>query len=93
MLCNKCFFFATTTKSCTERHNLPAEGDKCHFFTPQVNISLNKDEIWAVLDMYFYVRDKKEDMALNSFYDKIRMIINLPSHKTLNVSDNRQAGL
>ena len=42
--------------------------------THRVEISLNKAELWAIIDMSIYVRDR-EDLAQNSFYHKIRNII------------------
>lgn len=75
MTCNMCFFYAVSDKSCAERHNMPAEKEKCYSFTSQMDIPLSQEEIWAVVDMLLYVRDRGENEALSSFYDKIRMII------------------
>jgi hypothetical protein len=69
MLCQKCFFYDLKNKSCAERHTLPAESEKCYYFDPQVEISLNKAELRAIMDMLIYVTSKK-DQAQNSFYDK-----------------------
>ncbi len=75
MICNKCFFYDVRNNSCGERHNMPAEEEKCFYFTPQVEISLSKEEIWAIIDMYLYVRERGGNAALSSFYDKVRMVI------------------
>jgi hypothetical protein len=74
MLCNECFFYDLKNKGCSERHNLPAEEEKCYFFEPQVEVSLNQAEILAILGMFISVRDIV-DPAQNSFYDKIRKTI------------------
>ena len=74
MLCKECFFYDLKNKGCSERHNMPAEEEKCNYFEPQVEVSLNQAEIWAIIDMFIYVRGR-EDPAQNSFYNKIRKII------------------
>ncbi len=74
MLCKKCFFYDLKNKGCSQRHNMPAEEEKCYFFEPQVEISLNQAEMRAIMEMFRYVRDR-EDPAQNSFYNKIRKTI------------------
>ncbi len=74
MLCKECFFYDLKNKGCAERHNMHAEEEKCYFFEPQVEVSLNQAEILAILGMFIYVRDI-EDPAQDSFYDKIRKTI------------------
>lgn len=74
MLCKECFYYDLKNKGCLERHNMPAEEEKCYFLEPQVEISLNQAEIWEILGMFIYVRDR-EDPVQNSFYNKIRKTI------------------
>lgn len=88
MLCEACFFYDLKNKGCSERHNMPAEEEKCYFFEPQVEISLNQAEMLAILDMFIYVRDI-EDLAQNSFYDKVSKTIN-SQHKASGTTDNLQ---
>lgn len=73
MLCKKCFFYDLKNKGCSERHNMPAEEEKCYFFEPQVEVSLNQAEIRAITDMFTYVKIREEP-ALTSLYEKIRKI-------------------
>ena len=73
MICKECFFYDLRSKGCAERHNLPAEEEKCYFFEPQVEVSLNQAEILAILDMFIFVKNR-EDPALTSLYEKIRKI-------------------
>ena len=75
MICNKCFSYDVRNNNCAERHNMPADEEKCFYFTSQVEIALSQEEIWAILDMYLYVRERGQNAVLSSFYDKVRMAI------------------
>ena len=75
MICNTCFLYAISNKSCVERHNMPAKEEKCYYFTSQVEVPLSQEEIWAVIDMLLYVRERGGNAALSSFYDKIGMVV------------------
>ena len=80
MICNKCFLYAVSHESCVERHKMPAKEAKCYYFTPQVEVPLSQEEIWAIIDMLLCVRERGSNVALSSFYNKIRMVI--PPSKT-----------
>ncbi len=73
MFCRKCFFYDLKNKGCSERHNMPAEEEKCYFFEPQVKVTLNQAEIRAVTDIFKYMKNR-ENPALTSLYEKIRKI-------------------
>ncbi len=75
MICKKCFFYAVSNKSCAKRHNMSAKEEKCYYFTSQVQVPLSQKEIWAVVDMLLYVRERGGNSELSSFYDKVGMII------------------
>ena len=74
MICNECFFYDLGSKACAERHNLPAEEEKCYFFEPQVEVSLNQVEIWAILDTFMFEKDST-DPALTSLDKKFRKVL------------------
>ena len=52
---------------------MPAEEEKCYFFEPQVDVSLNQAEIRVITDMFMDVKSRK-DPALTSLYEKFRKI-------------------
>ncbi len=42
-LCNECFFYEFTDKSCAKEINMPKKGEKCDFFTPLVTVMFYDD--------------------------------------------------
>lgn len=74
MICKECFFYDLRSKGCAERHNLPAEEEKCYFFEPQVEVSLNQAEILAISGMFVFVKNST-DPALTLLDKKFRKIL------------------
>ncbi len=42
-LCNECFFYEFTDKSCAKEIEISKKGEKCHSFAPLVMVSLYDD--------------------------------------------------
>jgi hypothetical protein len=73
MGCEKCFFYNFTNKCCWERHNMPAEGEKCYFFEPQIEVALNQSEKMTIMDILLEVKERGNPV-LTSLYEKIQRI-------------------
>ena len=78
MICKECFFYDLRSKGCAERHNMPAEEEKCYFFEPQVKIALNQAEIRTITDMFISITNR-EDPTLTTLHEKIRKIASPPA--------------
>ncbi len=64
MKCEMCLYYDVRRKACGERHNMPAEGEKCFSFTPQIAVHLNQVKMWAVVENFLHLKELVEDPAL-----------------------------